>query len=99
MWHFYTGASLTIHELDESGGYSQHTLGCDGEKGEVFQIVIKAGSWFGATLENADSFALVGCTVAPGFDFRDFEMGDRADLIRLYPDHRSLIEKVTRVDG
>jgi uncharacterized protein len=99
LWHFYTGAPLTIHELNESGDYSRWTLGCDGEKGEAFQVVIKAGSWFGASLEETDSFALVGCTVAPGFDFRDFEMADRSELIRLYPGHRSLIEKLTRAVG
>lgn len=99
MWHFYGGAPLTIHSLDEKGGYSRWTLGCDVEKGEAFQAVIKAGSWFGATLEDVDSFALVGCTVAPGFDFRDFEMGDRSELIRLYPGHRALIEQLTRAGG
>jgi uncharacterized protein len=99
LWHFYAGDPLTIHALDEKGGYSRSVLGCDGEKGEAFQAVIRAGSWFGAALEDTDSFALVGCTVAPGFDFRDFEMGDRSELIRLYPGHRSLIEQLTRADG
>jgi predicted cupin superfamily sugar epimerase len=96
MWHFYAGGPLTIHVLDERGKYFRHTLGRDGEKGEIFQCVVTKGNWFGATLESPDSFALVGCTVAPGFDFRDFEMGDRSELVRLYPQHRSLIEKVTR---
>jgi predicted cupin superfamily sugar epimerase len=99
LWHFYTGEPLTIHALDETGGYSPWTLGSNAEKGEAFQVVIKAGSWFGASLEQTDSFALVGCTVAPGFDFRDFEMGDRSELIRLYPGHRSLIEQLTRAGG
>jgi uncharacterized protein len=99
MWHFYTGAPLTIHSLDEKGGYSRWRLGCDGEKEAAFQVVIKAGSWFGASLEEIDSFALVGCTVAPGFDFRDFEMADRSELIRLYPEHRALIEQLTRAGG
>lgn len=96
MWHFYAGDPLTVHVLDERGEYSRHTLGRDGEKGEVFQCVVTKGAWFGAMLEAPDSFALVGCTVAPGFDFRDFEMGGRSDLILCYPEHRSLIEKLTR---
>lgn len=96
LWHFYTGAPLTIHALNEKGDYSRWSLGSDGEKGETFQVVIKAGIWFGAALEDVDSFALAGCTVAPGFDFRDFEMGDRSELIRLYPGHRALIEQLTR---
>lgn len=96
IWHFYAGDPLTVHVLDETGGYSRCTLGRNGENGEVFQCVIPRGGWFGAMLESPDSFALVGCTVAPGFDFRDFEMGNRAELVRLFPEHRSLIEKLTR---
>lgn len=99
VWHFYCGAPLAVHVLDETGGYSRRLLGRDGEKGELFQLVVRAGTWFGASLECSDSFALVGCTVAPGFDFRDFEMGDRSNLIRLYPHHRALIERLTRAGG
>jgi predicted cupin superfamily sugar epimerase len=50
----------------------------------------------GARAGAACGFALVGCTVAPGFDFADFELGVRADLLRRYPQHRSVIERLTR---
>ncbi|MRR57254.1 MAG: cupin domain-containing protein [Deltaproteobacteria bacterium] len=97
VWHFHAGAALTIHVLDEVGNYTRRRVGGGGEEGESFQAVIRAGNWFGASLEEKDSFALVGCTVAPGFDFRDFEMGDRNGLIRTHPRHRSIIERLTRV--
>jgi hypothetical protein len=71
-------------------------LGRDAENGESLQAVVKAGCWFGSRLQRPDSYALVGCTVAPGFDFSDFELGKRANLIRLYPQHQELIEQLTR---
>jgi len=57
---------------------------------------VKAGSWFGATLERAASYTLVGCTVSPGFDFRDFELADRAEMLRLFPDFEEILERLTR---
>ena len=96
VWHFYVGSALTIHIIDEGGDYSTTRLGRDFEKGEVFQTTIKAGSWFGATVDDPASYSLVGCTVAPGFDFADFELGNRKELSKRYPDHRTIIEKLTR---
>ncbi len=58
--------------------------------------MVPAGCWFGATVDEAHGFALVGCTVAPGFDFADFELGERETLYRLFPRHRSLVTRLTR---
>jgi predicted cupin superfamily sugar epimerase len=58
--------------------------------------VVKAGCWFASRLKNAAGFALVGCTVAPGFDFADFELAVRSELTTAYPQHRKLIEELTR---
>ncbi len=55
-----------------------------------------AGCWFGSCLTKPDTFALVGCTVAPGFDFTDFEMADRSSLLTAYPQHSALIRRLTR---
>lgn len=96
IWHFHTGSTLTIHVIDAEGSYHAQRLGAGGGDGETWQTVVRAGSWFGAELEEQDSFALVGCTVAPGFDFRDFEMADRCALVRAYPGHRRIIERLTR---
>lgn len=95
VWHFYAGGVLLIHELTRSGRYIRHRLGGDCGETVSFQAVVKEGSWFGATLELPDTFALVGCTVSPGFDFRDFEMADRGKLLEEFPENSELIEKLT----
>jgi uncharacterized protein len=78
------------------GSYSELHVGNQPEAGESLQAVAKAGCWFGARLKHRDSFALVGCTVAPGFEFEDFELAKRADLARMYPQHKKLIDELTR---
>jgi AGZA family xanthine/uracil permease-like MFS transporter len=87
---------VTIHVIDPEGNYSTTLVGRDLRAGEVPQAVVKAGCLFGATLNDTRSYALVGCTVAPGFDFADFEMPGREELCRLYPRHRQVIERLTR---
>lgn len=96
VWHFYAGGSLVVHVIDESGAYSEILLGPDAEAGEVFQAVVKAGCWLGSQLLDARTFALVGCTVAPGFEFADFEMGQREQLLRRFPQHHEMIHNLTR---
>lgn len=96
LWHFYTGSPLTLHIISESGEYAQIELGSNFDKGEVFQTVVPAGNWFGATVDDSSSFSLVGCTVAPGFDFSDFELGNSKALIKQFPQHREVIERLTR---
>ena len=71
-------------------------LGTEPEKGELFQILIKRGSWFGAIVNDSTCYALVGCTVFPAFSFADFELADRRRLTMLYPKHKTIIEKLTR---
>lgn len=96
VWHFYAGGTLLIHVLDQMGQYTRHRLGNVGDDDVSFQVVVKAGCWFGASLEAPDTYALVGCTVSPGFDFRDFELAERGDMLRFYPGARMIIEKLTR---
>lgn len=96
LWHFYAGGSLTVHVIEPSGECRALRLGPAVERGGAFQAVVPAGCWFGATVDEPGGFALVGCTVAPGFDFSDFEMGDRAELLLRFPAQRALIERLTR---
>lgn len=96
LWHFYDGTSLKIHIIDPAGRYSVKTLGRNIESGEGLVAVVKAGSLFGAMVADPDSFALVGCTVAPGFDFADFELPDREQILNQYPQHHDIINKLTR---
>jgi predicted cupin superfamily sugar epimerase len=96
VWHFYAGAPIAVHVIDPAGIYSAIRLGGDPDAGEVFQAVVPAGCWFGSHIAEWKSFALVGCTVAPGFDFVDFEMAKREEMLRTYPQHRETIEQLTR---
>lgn len=97
LWHFYDGSAVTIHVIDVEGNATQKVLGRDMGNGESLSHVVPAGSLFGATVNDTSSFALVGCTVAPGFEFEDFELPQRTDLIEQYPQHSELIERLTRV--
>jgi hypothetical protein len=97
LWHFYTGNPLLVHVIEEEGRYSEIQLGTDLEAGQNWQAVVKAGCWFASCVRDPGSFALVGCTVAPGFEFEDFELGEREGLTRLFPQHRDLIQRFTRL--
>jgi uncharacterized protein len=96
LWHFYAGDSLIIYEIETSGNLVTHVLGTDPEKNQQLFTYVKAGSWFGAALPADSGFALVGCTVSPGFDYDDFEMADRETLAHQYPRHCALIKSLTR---
>jgi predicted cupin superfamily sugar epimerase len=96
MWHFYAGSGLKVHVIEPAGEYSTICLGSHADKGQSFQATVKAGCWFGSELLDRTSYALVGCTVAPGFEFEDFELGKRLELMRAYPQQRNLIERLTR---
>src|SRR5882757_5432760 len=97
VWHFYAGFGLVVHVIEPGGQYSELLLGSNAAAGEVFQAVVPAGCWFGSSLRLPNTFALVGCTVAPGFDFADFEMAKRDALTAQYPQHRNIIQRLTRV--
>ncbi len=96
LWHFYAGTAITVHIIEPDGGYSEIQLGSDPEAGDFPQAVVKAGCWFASRVRDPGAFALAGCTVAPGFDFADFELGKRSELVRLFPQHREWIERLTR---
>lgn len=96
LWHFYTGSPVTIHMIDEKGKYSAIILGADADNGEMYQFTIPHGVWFAASINEPDSYTLVGCTVAPGFHYDDFELGKREELIRLFPQHEGVIKRFTR---
>lgn len=84
MWHFYSGGPLEIHLLDEAG-HRMFTLGRGVEEGQLLQAVVPAGVWFAARPRADSEYSLVGCTVSPGFDFRDFEMASSRQIEQQYP--------------
>lgn len=95
MWHFYAGDPLIIHMIDANGRYSSQFLGANIESGECLQFVVPAGVWFASEVKGNGKFSLLGCTVAPGFDFTDFELAD-SGLIDENPQHRELLLRLMR---
>lgn len=80
IWYYQAGDPLEVLEEEEGGVVRITRLGPGLDRGEVLQHVVRAGTWFGARLPEGSEFALAGCQVSPGFDFRDFELRDSWDL-------------------
>lgn len=97
VWHFYAGDPLDVYVLDEHDGLVIHRLGNPlVHAGAVSQAVVPAGRWFGASCADASGFAFVGCTVAPGFEFAEFELADAAALTRQFPSYADAIARLAR---
>ncbi len=95
IWHFYAGSALTLTLMRSDGRLEERRLGPDPERDESFQALVPAGCWYGASVDDPHAYALVGGTVAPGFDFADFELADRGALLARYPQHRKTILRLT----
>jgi predicted cupin superfamily sugar epimerase len=96
IWYYHAGSSLTIYVLDQRG-LTEHRLGADIEKGEALQAIIPANSWFGALVNEKESYTLSSCSVSPGFDFHDFELAERSTLIQDFPNEKEMIDRLTKV--
>lgn len=94
IWYYHGGGSLTIHCLNREGAYEARVLGPDLSAGQSLQIAVPAGVWFGAIPDGLEA-CLAGCAVAPGFDFADFELAARYDLLQQFPQHKTIIELLT----
>jgi predicted cupin superfamily sugar epimerase len=94
LWHFYAGSMLEIFILRD-GRLQVFKLGSNLEQNESLQILIPAESWFGAKVPQADTYTLAGCTVAPGFDFDDFEIATRDELVKEFPTEKGIIFALT----
>ena len=94
MWHFYLGGPLVVVELEETS-VKETILGQNILQGEVVQYVVKGNTWFGCYPKEGTHFSFVGCTVAPGFEFRDFELGNREWLTKEFPFAADVIKKLT----
>ncbi|WP_439506342.1 cupin domain-containing protein [Sediminibacterium sp.] len=93
-WHFYAGDSVTIHVLHPDRRYELIKLGSNITMGEQYQAVVPAGAWFASKTNG--KYSLVGCTVAPGFDFVDFELAKAAELANQFPTQVTLIKSFCR---
>ncbi|MDN3203816.1 cupin domain-containing protein [Algoriphagus sediminis] len=92
-WYFHEGSPLTIHLLDRQG-HRKLKLGPSSEECAPHHLVEKK-LIFGSTVDEKNAYSLVSCVVAPGFDFKDFELFKAEDLLSQYPDHREIIERLT----
>lgn len=92
IWHHYAGGPITLYAISGDGKLSRIKIGKD----RTLQTVIKAGTWFAASLNSKRSYCLLGCTVSPGFDYRDCEFGKRDELLSMYPQHKKIIERYTK---
>jgi uncharacterized protein len=95
LWYYHYGSTLKIVMIDQEGNKHTKFLGANAEKSEHLQIEIPAGTIFGALITEEESYCLVSCVVSPGFDFNDFEIFDREDLIQAYPKHIDVINRLT----
>ena len=95
MWHFYGGGPLELHILHDAN-HQVVRIGRDVRSGEHLQFVVPAGAWFASAPADGSTYSLLGCTVSPGFDFKDFEMASRSDLAREFPAHADVVARFTR---
>jgi predicted cupin superfamily sugar epimerase len=95
-WHFYAGDPLLIYVIQQDGSLDIIQLGNDNSKEQLFQYVVAANCWFASRPAAGSSFCFTGCTVAPGFDFADFELAGAATLLASYPQHEKIIKELCR---
>jgi predicted cupin superfamily sugar epimerase len=94
IWHLYEGGPAVIHVLEPGLGHRRLVLGRETNEGQAHQHILRAGWWFGAELVPSAAFVLAGCTLSPGFEFEDFELGRRRDLVAAFPAQAGLIERL-----
>jgi predicted cupin superfamily sugar epimerase len=94
IWYFHKGAPLCIHVINKAGDYYTFELSDTGTGN--LSVVIEAGLWFAAEIPSSEGFTLVSCAVAPGFEFAEFEMAALDGMMKLYPQHIGLLERLCR---
>jgi len=95
IWHFYAGSPICLHVISEAGDHTKHVIGKDVCKGQSPQLVVPGNHWFAASVINKGDYSLVGCTVSPGFDFADFTLPNRAELLNKFPQHQKIITELS----
>ena len=92
IWYYHDGEPLNIYVIDEDGNLSVHNLSTDNE----MRVVIMPEQWFAAEIPSKQGFSLVGCAVAPAFTFDNFELADKKELLKQFPQHSELIERMCK---
>ncbi|ORC89753.1 cupin [Trypanosoma theileri] len=94
VWYYHAGSPLTVHVLHPDGVYEKILVGPNIDNGEVLQAVVPKNVIFGSSVEVEGSFSVVSCMCSPGFDYRDFELFTKSELISQYPNHDAIINKL-----
>jgi predicted cupin superfamily sugar epimerase len=94
LWYFHKGSALTIHVIDNTGEHTALELS-DTPTGSLY-LAVPGGLWFASEIASGEGFTLVSCAVAPGFEFKEFEMADKTQLIHSYPQHLALLNRLCR---
>lgn len=94
LWFHHAGSNLIVHTLSAIG-YQQHLVGSHGENGAQSQLLVTKNTIFGSSIPDENSYALVSCVVAPGFDFADFELFTAEQLLADFPEHKTIIQQLT----
>jgi predicted cupin superfamily sugar epimerase len=94
LWFFHEGSAVSVYVIENSR-LKTIVLGKNPEKGEVLQCTIPTNCWFGAKVNEQNSYSLVSCTVSPGFDFQDFELAKREELVTQFPHLKEIIKTLT----
>ncbi len=99
IWFYHQGGNLLLHFIDADKKISTIKLGnCLNDNDCVLQFTVPANHWFCAEMEDKNNYCLVGCAVAPAFDYGEFELAEREVLMGIYPEHKKMITKFTRGD-
>ncbi|NVK64057.1 MAG: cupin domain-containing protein [Flavobacteriales bacterium] len=94
LWFFHEGSPLTVHTLDKNG-HTENLVGLNLAAGETPQFLVPAETIFGSSVNDENSYSFVSCVVAPGFDFRDFELFTSEELLKDYAEHEAVIRHLT----
>jgi uncharacterized protein len=99
VFHFYAGDAVEMLQLRERGRGTTVVIGNDLQRGQRPQVVVEPGVWQGSRLVDGGQWALLGCTVSPGFEFEDYDAGDRAELCAGWPEFAQEITALTRMSS
>ena len=94
IWYFHHGAPLKVHVFNENL-YQSYVLGTNLKENQLLQLIIPAGAIFGAEVLESNSFTILGCMVSPGFHFDDFEIIKAVEVLAIFPEQKTIIEKLT----
>ncbi len=98
IWHFYDGSPVELHTISQHGEHQAYIIGRDFDQGQTPQLAVPGNHYFASKVTEPNNFSLVGCTVAPGFDFDDFVLARRGDLLQKFPQHQQLVIDFTHDD-